>query len=718
MVENNKPGFRPFSMPSEPIVSTVPVPQPQSLTIEQALMIASQHQEAGRLQEAETILRQILQVQPNNAHALHSLGIVAHMAGRTDLAADFVEQAIKCNDKIAIFHANRAEMCRLLGRLDESITHGQKAVALDKKMVMAHSNLGIAYFDKGDDVRAESAQKAAINLDPNFAPALNNLGSIYRNRKDDDKALVFYHRALKANPEYLASYNNLGETLVRRDQPEQALDILNQALAKNQRYPEAQCNKGYALLGIGEEAQAMTCFNFALQLRPDYPEAFVGVGRVHNEMQNYKEAERAVKQAIALKPDMAEAHSVLGSVYLSEGQTEKAKETFRKALSFDPELNSAELGLGNILLEEGHLEESEKLFSRLLTSKSERISALFSLVQTRKMRADDEAIGMLEEEALRLNELPDSKQTYIHYALGKVYDDLKMPDKSFPHFLEGARIKRKKIHYDAKDKEKVFARIQSLFSPEFFDRVKGNGNSSDVPVFILGMPRSGTTLTEQIISSHPDVFGAGELFEMLNISKGNSSFPDYIERVTSDIITKMGNEYVEKVMARAPGSKRITDKMPANFLNVGLIHAALPKAKIIHVMRNPLDTCISCFTRLFAHNQDYTYELNELGQFYKGYHDLMQHWERVLPKGSFMNIQYEDIVADTEGQARKLIEYCELPWNESCLDFHKNERNIRTASVAQVRQPIYKSSVARWKAYEQYLGPLIEGLGHAYKHES
>src|ERR1019366_7345017 len=220
------------------------------------------------------------------------------------------------------------------------------------------------------------------------------------------------------------------------------------------------------------------------------------------------------------------------------------------------------------------------------------------------------------------------------------------------------------------------------------------GESSDLPIFVLGMPRSGTTLTEQIIASHPGVFGAGELFDMIHIAQRKEKaedpeFPESAKIMTPAVMKEMGRKYVEGLKVRDPKARRITDKMPANFLHIGLIHLILPNAKIIHVNRNPLDTCISCFTRLFAHNQNQTYDLNELGRYYRGYSDLMTHWRKVLPKGSFYDIQYEALVDDTETEAKRLIEYCGLEWSDSCLAFHENKRNIRTASLHQVRQPIY-----------------------------
>jgi len=226
------------------------------------------------------------------------------------------------------------------------------------------------------------------------------------------------------------------------------------------------------------------------------------------------------------------------------------------------------------------------------------------------------------------------------------------------------------------------------------------------------MPRSGTSLTEQIIASHPLVHGAGELPDLAILAKGgDTQYPASLEGFTASDYLALGKEYIAGLHRRAPKAAHITDKMPANFRYIGLIHLALPSAKIVHINRNPVDTCLSGFSKQFKRGQHHSYDLTELGQYYHDYHELMAHWRAVLPEASFYDIQYEDIVADTENQARKLIEYCGLPWDDACLDFHKLERSVKTASVTQVRKPIYNSSVERWRAYEQHLGPLFEGLG-------
>lgn len=684
---------------------------------EEALTIAAQHNESGNLQQAEMILRQILQAQPHNANAHHLLGLVAYNAGKADIAVKCIAEAIKFAPSNALFYANICEMLRQLKRLDESISTGEQGIKLSSAAPANFSNLGIAYYDTNQFDKAERCHEKALALNPNFASSLNNMGSIRRKAKKYEEAEIYYRKAIAAVPNNLEPKNNLGATLVQLNKPHEALEILEQVLARNPRYVEAQCNKGCALNALGREIEALSAFYKTLEYDPRYAQAYAGISRVELDLSHDEKAAEMALKAIECDPKMAEAYSALGMAQLSQGHPEKARASLEKALDLDATLSSARLGLGNILLEEGHIKEAEEIFQSVIDEDgADDMSALFNLAQARKNKTDDDLVKRLEAKAQEIETLTGSKPMFLHFALGKVYDDIGAHEKSFTHYLEGCRLKRSKITYDANAKDAQVERIKTTFTKDYIQSMKGAGCASKTPIFVLGMPRSGTTLTEQIIASHPDVFGAGELYDMLDIANwegknGPVVFPENISAMSKAQIKAMGEAYVAGLKDRAPKSKRITDKMPANFFQIGLIHTILPNAKIVHVNRHPLDTCISCFTRLFAHNQDNSYDLYELGRFYRGYHTIMNHWRSVLPKNSFYDIQYEDLVDDTENQAKALIKYCDLEWNESCLAFHENKRNIRTASVTQVRQPIYKSSVARWKKYEKFLSPLIEGLG-------
>ncbi len=718
MSKNMPKGGKPaFALPNEPIVPTVPLPQ-QGMSVEQAIAVAAMHQEAGRLPQAEQILRQVLQVQPRNPHALHLLGVVAHMGGNPDVAINLISEAIKVDDKIALFHANKAEMCRRVGRLDEAVLHGRKAVSLDPKSAAGHSNLGIAHFDREELDKAEQCHNAALKLDPKFAPSLNNMGSILRSRKDYEGALRYFTAAQEANPAYLDPQNNLGEIYIKLDRADDALKVLDRLLAANPRHASAHCNRGLALLALGDETQAHNCFQRAMQLDPKCQSAYTGLTLVLLEMNRAKEAEVFVRKLLEIAPGKADYVALLGSALFAKEATDQSEVAFKQALDIDKNCIPALNGIGHVYMEKGDLEKAEKMFRSCLSDKSEGSAALYSLVQVRKMKPEDPEIEKLEADAAKLKgKIADSKAIPLNFALGKMYDDLGKYDLAFPYYIDGCRLKRKSFNYSMAEKEEIIGKIKNTFSSDFLAKNAGSGDPSDVPVFVLGMPRSGTTLTEQIIASHPSAFGAGELKDLGDViepgfpENGGTPFHDRARALSAEGFKAMGQEYVAGLRRRNADAVRITDKMPGNFHYIGMIKLIVPNAKIVHVSRHPLDTCLSCFTRLFAHGQAFSYNLTELGHYYRCYEDLMNHWRTVLPAGSFYDLRYEKLVDDTEAEAKKLIEYCGLEWDDTCLEFYKNKRNIRTSSVTQVRQPIYKTSKQRWKNYDNFLGPLKEALG-------
>jgi hypothetical protein len=260
-------------------------------------------------------------------------------------------------------------------------------------------------------------------------------------------------------------------------------------------------------------------------------------------------------------------------------------------------------------------------------------------------------------------------------------------------------------------------RIRDVFTPQLLESFENIGVASRVPVFIVGMPRSGTTLIEQILASHPDVFGAGELdyfrramIDLLAVENGFEAFPEMVPSVPPERFRKIGESYLAGIKQLAPAAARVVDKMPEDYLNIGLIHLALPNASILHAVRDPVDTCISCFSQLFSDELNYTYDLAELGRYYRHYQALMAHWHRVLPPGRILDVRYEEVVANLEGVARRIVAHCGLEWDANCLTFYQSQRRIRTASVTQVRQPVYKSSVGRRLQYETFLAPLLAEL--------
>ena len=697
--------------------ATLAPPAPaQKLSIEQALHLAERHQAAGQLQQAEMLLQQILQARPKHAFALHLMGVIAHQAGNTEQAVRLLSQAVASLPTVAQFHSNLGEMCRILKRLDEAVLHGERAIALDPRSATAHGNLGIAYFDRKELDKAEACQKKALSLNPNLASALNNMGSILRERKDREGAMNYYRQVLAISPNHLESINNLGAVLTETEQPEEAVKVLAQAIRIAPKYAEAHCNIATAFLSLEQTDKAAAGFKNALALKPDYPEAYQGLAKFYQEKKNLAEAGAMASKALELAPEKPEVYSLLGAIYSEGGYPEKAEACFTKAMQLDPDLMSAHLGKGHLLMEQGKIEDAEASFRHALGLDEKNLGARLSLTQVKTVEAGDQNMAALILEAEKLGEMRETKALPLHFALGKCYDDTKQYDLAFQHYLEGCRLKRKRVQYSANDNDLAGQNIRSFFSREKIDGLRGVACQSDLPIFVLGMPRSGTTLTEQIIASHPQVYGAGELHDLLELvnhpkADAPQGYPTSLQTMTQDDLKIFGEKYVAGLHARKPEARHITDKMPANFNCLGMIHLMLPNAKVVHVKRNPVDTCLSCFTRLFNKSQYQSYDLSEIGRYYRNYALIMDHWRTVLPPGAFYEVQYEDLVADNENQARALIKYCGLEWDDACLESHKTERSIRTASVTQVRQPIYNTSVERWRKYEKHLGPLLEALG-------
>lgn len=703
------------------ITADVPVAAPQNtLTIEQALQLANQLQVSGRLTEAERVLRDILQIDPKQAHALHLLGVVTYQAGQAVLALDLVRQAIALQPNTALFESNLAEMSRQQGRVAEAIEHGRRSISIDPTMPSAHSNLGIALFDAGLYEEAEQCHTQALALVPNLLQSLNNMGSIERVRQNSTKALDWYRKALSVNPSYLEALTNIGAILLEIERPEEAIEPLVKVLNLSATSPEALCNLGLAYYKLNDFEKAISLLRRSLESRPGYPEAVIGLSQALLDSGNLEQAQQFLSDQVRQIPASASAWSLLGAIYTEQAKSELAEQAYTFALEIDPHHPEALTGLANLRLEAGDIQASESLLRHALKQDSENLGARFHLAQIKKVKPGDTNLIALESMLVKKDGLALDRQMSLHYALGKAYDDLGQYEKAFEHFSEGSKLKRKKLHYSTEADSARTQYVMDIFTPDFYSQLQGVGNTSNTPIFIVGMPRSGTTLVEQIISSHAQVYGAGELGDFLDLypsiqatkpqnMAGKVDFPTNLDCLNKQDLTQWGNLYIEG-LRRFGEASHITDKMPGNYMALGFIRLSLPNAKIIHVKRDPIDTCLSCYTRLFNRHQDATYDLVELGKHYLNYARIMEHWKAVLPKNSIIEVQYEELIGNTEIESRRLIQSLGLDWDEGCLSFHQNKRNVRTASLTQVREPIYTSSQGRWRHYEKHLAPLLHEL--------
>jgi Flp pilus assembly protein TadD len=483
------------------------------------------------------------------------------------------------------------------------------------------------------------------------------------------------------HPNNAVTHNNLGVAFAALNRHQEAIANYTTALALNANYAEAHNNLAAVLLSINEAERALGHCEKAVALKPALAEAHNNLANAQKALNRYDRAIASYRTAIALKPDYAQGYANMGDALRELGLADDARHAYEKAVNLSP---------------------AKAQFHRRLAENS-RLSADDSRLATvRKLAADAS--------------LPVKDQIEAHFALAKVLADLEQHAESFEHLLKGNALHRARIDYDEAATLDLFDRIRTVFTPELLQAKSGLGDPSALPVFIVGMIRSGTTLVEQILASHPDVHGAGELTDFAKASTvaapnpSAEEFPESFATITGDGLKRLAATYLARIRALAPSAQRITDKMPANFRLLGAIHLALPNARIIHLRRDPVDTCLSCFSILFAGEQPYAYDLAELGRYYRAYDSLMQHWRRVLPSGVMLEITYEELTSNTELEARKIVAHCGLNWNDRCLAFHQTPRPVRTASALQVRRPIYRTSIGRRGPYENQLSPLLTVL--------
>jgi Flp pilus assembly protein TadD len=477
------------------------------------------------------------------------------------------------------------------------------------------------------------------------------------------------------------------------------------------------CSEAFAHHRGGRFAEAIACYKQILALKPDMPEIYNNFGHALSALGKPEAAILAFECAIALKPDNPEALCNWGLALADLGRFAEAEAKYRQAIQIDARFDGAYNNLGLLMKARGRLTEAGAAFEQAIALAAGKVSYYENLAAVRPFVADDPFLTALEALAGRSRALSTADQIHLHFALAKAYESIDRPASAFGHLLSANAVKRRQVVYDEAATLSLMDRLRELSSRDFIEARQGCGEPSALPVFIIGMTRSGTTLIEQILASHPQVFGAGELTlldqaagSIRETLPGRPPFPEMTRAMSAADFRSLGAVYVDSLARRVPAAKRVTDKMTVNFLFAGLIHLALPNAAIIHAVRDAADTCVSCFATNFSKPHPHTHDLGELGRYYRHYRALMAHWHDVLPPGRILDVRYEELIADPEGVARRIVAHCGLQWDASCLDFHRSERPVRTASAAQVRRPIYKDSVGRWRKYEPFLGPLLAEL--------
>jgi tetratricopeptide (TPR) repeat protein len=649
----------------------------------QLLEEAMQLHRNGRLADAALRYRQVTRIEPRNVDAMRLLGSVRMGQGNVADAERWFRKALLIDPNSAAAHVEYGVVLCRLGRFADAVESYRRALEMKPDHAGAHNNLGIVLRDLGQLDEAIASYRRAVEIEPGYVEAYYNLGNALMGASLVDEAIINYQAAIASKPAYAYAHNNLGNALRQRSRLDEAAASYLRAVAADPNLAAAHHNLGIVEFESNRFTEAISHYQRALAIDPNYAEVHNDLGNSFRMLARFDEALECYNRALAIKPDYAEAHNNLGVALKMLGRIEEARRAFAKAIELAPK----------------------------------RVLFYAGLADSTRFADGDRHLAAMEQLAQDQATLDGEERIQLHFALGKAFADLARYGRSFRHLLAGNTLKRQQITYDETTVLGEFGRIRAVFTPTLMTDRRGQGEPSSAPVFIVGLPRSGTTLVEQILASHPKLHGAGELTDFhdavvrLAVREGVlQPYPELVSNLTGPNLREIGADYLARVRGLAPSAERITDKMPGNFLAAGLIHLALPNARIIHTQRDPIDTCVSCFSTLFAADHPHAYDLGELGRYYRAYAALMGHWRDVLPEGIMIDVQYETLVTDFEPQARRIVAHCGLDWDDACLAFHRTQRPVRTASMVQVRQPIYQSSIGRWRPYRSWLEPLLAAL--------
>ncbi len=552
----------------------------------------------------------------------------------------------------------------------------QRAVALSPHDALAHSNLGFAQRQHG--LSADSAQtcRRAIELNPRLAEAHNNLGTALLDLGQPDDALASYGRAVQLNPGYVDALCNLGTLLRTRGQLQDAGAAFNRALQAAPQYAPALEGIGHVLAEFGRLGEALDAYRRALTLDPTNARTLVALATVLRQLGNHTDAEDLANKGLTAQPNLTPALVLLGELQDDRGQFGQAAALYRRALEVSPGLAPATIALGR------HRHGPEEDAAWLAAAQ-----ALEGKVLTLR-----DAIG-------------------LQYALGDYHDGLQAYETAFTHYRAANELNgHYGTRYDRERSSAHFARLRSVYDRAWFAGAGAGADPTDLPVFIVGMPRSGTTLVEQILASHPQVYGAGEPVFWLTAA---ASFDAALlsGKADADLKSRMAAEYLRMMRKVGGEALRVIDKTPSNYLALGLIHAALPNARIIHLTRDPRDTGLSIYTTPLGIGHPYAHDLGDIAHQYGEYRLLMNHWRDLLPAGSLLEVSYEALVGDPEAVSRRLVEFIGLGWDPRCLDFPSTPRIVTSQSKWQVRHPVNAARIGRWHHYAPQLGPLTDLAG-------
>jgi tetratricopeptide (TPR) repeat protein len=546
-------------------------------------------------------------------------------------------------------------------------------------------------YGSGDLPGAEQACLQVLQAEPRHAPALHVLGVLCHQLGRHEEAITHLGRALRIDSENPDLWSNLGLAYMASGRLAEAIAHFREALCRKPDHADAHNNLGVALAERGCFAEAIGHYRQVLQVRPGCAATHNNLGNALLEVGQFQVAETHYGEAVRLKPDYAVAYSNRGGVLIQLGQLAEAIACCHESLRLDPDRVLAYVHLGDLAA------------GGLYQFTDEQVRRMESLTTSHDLgRVPDGGCRLSNDDASRL-----------HFILASLCDRNSEYDRAFSHYrrandLKAQVFRQKNLAFDRERHRQYIDDIIAVFDREFFERVRSFGIDTEVPVFVVGMPRTGSTLVAQILSSHPQVVAAGEPRDLGEILTGRAPYPAHMTRLDSLAARALAEEYLSRLSRLGPEAARIIDKMPHNYLHLGSICALFPRARIIHCRRDVMDVCLSCYFQNFVW-VNYATSLEDLGFYYRQYERLMRHWREVLPS-SVHNVEYEELVRDQERVSRGLLAFCGLDWSDRCLAFHENRRAVQTASKLQVREPVYARSIARWKRYERHLVPLQQAL--------
>jgi len=720
----------------------------QNISIDEAIKHASILFNQAEFQQAEAICNSILAINPKHPDANHILGVIAFRYKNFKIAIKLFKKAISNNKNNPEYYTNIGNAYKEMGDKPNAIKSFRNALKVNSGFDKAHFNLANIYYEMGNVKDAEKFYKSALKISPGYAEALNNLGSIYMDANDNQQARKMFVEAVSLNPEYVRAINNLGIVYDRLGDFDLSLEQYKRAVSLSPDYADVYYNMGNLYRDSGDFSQAINSYSKSLEINPGLAPAENNLALVYSDMDDFENAIKHFMQAIAVDPGYKYSYLNYGNLYRKAGMYGKAAEIYKKAIEVDRNFvdayyslacvsvdsddseqaigyfnktieldnnySQAYKNLGNIYKDFGDTEKAKSYFIKAISIQPDYAEAYRELSTVVKLKEDDAELkvmlNMIKDEALS-----DVQRMHVAYGLARTYESMKKYDNAF-EYLETANVLRRKLFpYDAENIVYLAKKIKEVFTEDFIKSNKGFGVSDQSPVFILGMPRSGSSLVEQILATHSDVYGAGELDHISNLvkricaSRDNINYPECVTQFSHKDISNMAEEYLGLVGKDDTPEKFITDKMPHNFLYVGLIKVLFPNAKIIHTVRDPIDNCLSIYKTGFYDGHAYADNLKDLGDYYNHYREIMAYWNKLLP-GDIFEVKYEHVVDDQSGQTRRMLEYLELPWEEACLSFYKTKRRVHTASATQVTRGIYRDSLKLWKCYEKQLQPLISVL--------